>query len=572
MKLVAALAIVALLGLLITSRFRPAVLFGSVAVLFYVLGYLDLPAWLGSYTNASLSVLVLLLLVSAVLEKTLLGGYCARFLITRRYRLSLLRLGVVTAAVSGFLNNTAVVASLMAVVRSNRFHAPSRLLIPLSYCSIAGGVTTLIGTSTNLIVNSLVVEQQLPSLGFFDFLPVGLLLCAAVTTCLLLICRLLPEYPEQPPDLQEYLIVTRVLPGSPLIGRSILDNGLRNLGSLFLFEIERDGTVLSPVGHHEIIRAGDRLIFSGDITHLEILERFRGLSLGGDGGAALRGLRLIDVIVSQDSALLGRPVRELGFRARFNAAIIALRRGRRQIRRIGATELRPGDRLILAVGRDYGRRRGLERDFIVLSELEPHPHLGAWRSAAVLAAFAAVITLAALEVVELSRGLLLMLLGCLAARLISLGELRRRFPLDIFIIVGSSLAITKVLVGSGLAADAAGLILDLFGSGGVYGSFAGVYLLTLCLTEIITNNAAAALALPIGLATAEALGVSPYPFIFAVAYGASAGFMMPHGYQTHLMVGAVCGYRTTDFMRVGWLVSIAYSAVVLTCVPLVFAF
>jgi di/tricarboxylate transporter len=183
-----------------------------------------------------------------------------------------------------------------------------------------------------------------------------------------------------------------------------------------------------------------------------------------------------------------------------------------------------------------------------------------------------VIALAAFDVLPLFAGLLLLLAALLATGLLTLGEMRRRFPFELLVVIGSALAIAGVVERSGAAELMAGWMRALFDGYGVYAALAGVYLVTLVLTEVVTNNAAAALAFPIALGTARAFGADPTPFVMVVAYGASAGFLIPFGYQTHLMVYSAGRYRMRDFLRAGLPVSITYSVVVLALVPLVFPF
>lgn len=570
MKIIVALSILILLILLISNKIKPFILFGSVAVLYYLLGYLNLNTWLSSYTSESLIVLILLLLVSLAIEKSAVIAWCSKFIIGKNYHLSLLKLGVITASISAFLNNTAVVASFMSIIKNNKFQAPSKLLIPLSYFSIVGGTMTLIGTSTNLIVNSFVVQNGLQSLKIFDFFAVGFCISIGVLIVLLIFSFLLPEYKEKENAINEYLINAKVLKNSSLVGKTIQENGLRNLEFLFLFEIQRQDDI-SPVSHDEIIKEGDVLIFSGDITHLETLKKFDGLQMGAQE-IKLETLNLVDVVINSESSLIGKSVKEANFRAKFDAGIVALKRGSQNISKIGKSVLQAGDRLILSVGKDFHSRDNINKNFYIISNIIQNQKLSNAQSFIVVFAFLAIIALSALEIVSLLKALLVFLAFLFVFKFISFDEIKRRFPLEIFIIVGSSLAITKVLVDSGLAKDFADLIIGTFGAYGLYGSFVGIYLLTLLLTEIITNNAAAALAFPIAYSTALALEVNPVPFILAVAYGASCGFMMPHGYQTHLMVGSICGYKTTDFVKIGWIVSLTYSAMVLIMTPIFFKF
>ena len=571
MKIIVALSIISLLILLISNKIKPFILFGSVGVLYYLLGYLNLNAWLGSYTSESLIVLMLLLLVSVAIEKSVVINWCSKFIIGKNYRLSLLKLGVVTAGISAFLNNTAVVASFMSIIKNNKFQNPSKLLIPLSYFSIVGGTMTLIGTSTNLIVNSFVVQNGLESLKIFDFFAVGLCISIGVIFVVSIFNFLLPDYKEITKEVNKRLISTKVLSDSPLVGKSIQANGLRNLEFLFLIEIQRKDEIISPVSHNEIIKKNDILVFSGDISHLESIKAFDGLEIGAKE-IKLETFNLVDVVINSESNLIGKSVKEANFRAKFDAGIIALQRGSKNISKIGPSILEAGDRLILSVGKDFYTRDNLSKNFYIISNITPNHKLNNIQSFIVVFGFLIIIALSALKIFSLLKALFVFLACLLIFKWLSFDEIKRRFPLEIFIIVGSSLAITKVLVESGLAKDFAELIIGTFGSYGVYGSFVGIYLLTLLLTEIITNNAAAALAFPIAYSAALALEVNPTPFILAVAYGASCGFMMPHGYQTHLMVSSICGYKTTDFIKIGWIVSLAYSAIVLTITPIFFKF
>lgn len=571
MKIIVALSILALLLLLVSGKFRASLLFGGVALLYYLLGYLDLKTFLGSYTSDSLVVLVLLLLVSIAVEKSAVMSYASKFIIGKSYYFSLFKLGVIVSAISAFLNNTAVVASFMGLIKNNKFQNPSKLLIPLSYFSIVGGTMTLIGTSTNLIVNSFVVQNGLESLKIFDFFAVGFCISLGVMIVLMLFSKLLPNHTTKEQEISEYLISAKVLPNSPLIGKSIEKNSLRKLEFLFLIEIIREGRSLSPVSPDEIICKEDQLVFSGDVAHLETLKEFKGLEIGKQN-PKIKDLKLVDVIITPNSNLIGKSVKEANFRTKFDAGIITLKKGSQNISKIGSSILSAGDRLILSVGKDFKTRDNILKNFYIISSINKLQKLNKKQSFFIVFGFLSIITLSALDIFSLLKALIIFLFVLLVFKFLKFDEIKRRFPLDIFIIVGSSLAITKVLVESGLAQDFANLIISIFGQYGVYGSFIGIYLLTLLLTEMITNNAAAALAFPIALATAQSLGVSPIPFIFAVAYGASCGFMMPHGYQTHLMVTSMCGYKTMDFVKIGFVVSLTYSIIALSLIPIFFSF
>ena len=570
MKLFVVISLILLLILLIQNKYRPSYLFGGLATLYYLVGLLDISEWTSSYTNSSLIVLLLLLLVSVAIEKTVIIEYFLKLLMRPSYNLSLLRLGIITPIFSAFLNNTAVVASLMGVIQKNNMHLPSKLLIPLSYFAIVGGTMTLVGTSTNLIVNSFVVQNGMPSLQMFDFFVVGAMLTLAVVCTVMLTSKLLPSYKNDTKEIEEHLIELKVEPRSSLIGKSIKENGLRALEYLFLLEIQRGDKVISPVTPSEVLEADDRLVFSGDIKHIELLQKFDGLSISD--GVDLHKLNLVDAIVTPESNLVGSVVKEANFRSKFDAAIVSFKRGSQNIAQIGNEKIQAGDRLILAVGNEFKNRDNIAKNFYIFSHIKQNKKFSHTKSFAIIGGFVAVLLLGAVGILSLLKGLLIMLAILLLTKTMNFAQLKRQFAYDVFIIVGSSLAVAKVLVDSGVADGFAGFVIESFGAFGVYGSFIGIYLLTLLLTETITNNAAAALAFPIAYATAIALDVSVLPFIFAVAYGASASFMMPYGYQTNLMVSSLGGYKTTDFVKIGWIVSLVYSTVVLVAVPMVFRF
>ena len=571
MKIIVGTTLLALLILLILNKIRPAVLFGALAGFYYVLGYLDFNTYITSYTNDSLIALVLLLCVSLSLERTTFIDYVSNFIVGKNYTFSILKLGVIVSSISAFLNNTAVVASLMVAIKNNKFHAPSKLLIPLSYFAVVGGVMTLIGTSTNLIINSFVTQNGLESLKMFDFFYVGILLTIGMILTLMIFGKLLPNYENKQQDKSEQLIMLKVSSNSPLIGKSVENANLRNLEALFLTEIQREQKSIIPVSRNEILNAGDILIFSGDITRLDVLNNIKGLTIIENKHKSEK-IDFTDVILKPNSNIIGKSPKEINFRTNFDAAIISMQRGNKNIKKIGQTTMQAGDRMILATSKDFNINKSVSNHFYFLSKIKQENKLDNKSSLLVILGFLSVILCSSIGLLSFVKALLIYFGFLLIFRLISLDDVKRKFPFDIFIIVGSSLAITKVLVESGLANDLSTLIVDSFGFYGVYGSFIGVFLLTLILTEFITNNAAAALAFPISFATAQSLGVNPLPFIFAVAYGASAGFMIPHGYQTHLMVSSICNYETTDFIKIGWIASLVYSGIVICFVPIIFKF
>ncbi|MDW7749003.1 SLC13 family permease [Halomonas sp.] len=472
------------------------------------------------------------------------------------------------------LNNTAVVAAFLVTISRQKRIAPSRLLIPLSYASILGGVTTLVGTSTNLVVNSFTLSSGGFELGMFQFSLVGIPVALLTFGVLLWRARSLPHYmPEQTADKLSYFLAADLQPGYEMIGRSIEANGLRSLDGLYLLEIERQGRLISPVGPEEILHEGDTLVFTGEVSKVQALQRFPGLKLFGHQADALLATNLVEVVLSHESDLAGSTLQDVDFRSMFNAGVVGIRRGGKRLEgQLGQIPLRTGDCLLMAVGSDFRQHRNLDRNFHLLCGSLTRPQLSRMESWLTLAGFISVIGMAAAELMPLFHGLLLLMAGLLAGRVLSPAELRRRFPFELWVIIGSALAIAQGLEASGAADLLAQGMQAMFSGHGVYAAFIGCYVLTLLLTETVTNNAAAALAFPVAWTTAQAFGVDPMPFIMAVAYGASACFLIPYGYQTHLMVYSPGRYSMGDFLRVGLPVSLTYSLAVLVLTPIIFPF
>lgn len=568
--------VLALLALIIVSllasKLKPSVIFAGAAFIAFMLGMIDLPSLAKNFTNSSLLTLVLLILSSCALEKTRLISWVGRYISEGRLGSVVGKLGLSTAILSSFTNNTAVVVSLIGAIKRNQRHAPSRLLIPLSYAAILGGTLTLIGTSTNLIINSFVEDAGLPSLSFFAPTSIGIAVLLGGLLILIPLSYLLPQYDEGHQDELPYFLEARVQGGSPLVGKSISENNLRALRKLFLAEVIREGKTIASVDPDMVLLAGDRLLFCGDIESVTTLQEINGLTLFGQHH--LNGQNLIEVIVSQSASIRGKSIKTSKFRDRFDAVVVAIRRGHERLEGgLGKIELQAGDTLVLVPGKDFEQsKQQLKREFVIISDLDSAAKLDGDKSALVLLGFAGVIAAELLNAFPIIKGLSVYLLALLALDVINIGELRRRFPIDIVVIVGAALSIAQLMLSSGLSVQLGNMFMELFNGWGVMGALIAVYLITLVLTELITNNAAAALAFPIGYSMALGYGVDPMPFIMAVLFGASASFISPYGYQTNLLVFSVGNYTLFDYVKVGLPMSIIYSVLVLTLIPYFFPF
>jgi len=496
------------------------------------------------------------------------------------------RMLVPVAALSAFLNNTPVVAMFMPVVdeicKKTRI-SPSKLFLPLVYSATFGGVCTMIGTSTNLVIAGLIDKAKLPDLRaieMFDITWVGLPCAAAgVIFVLLFSRRLLPD--RRPPisltdDPRQYTVEMLVQPGGPLVGQTVAQAGLRRLAGLYLAEIDRQGVILPAVGPRERLQAGDRLVFVGIIESVVDLQKTRGLTPATDQTFKLDAPRtqrcLIEAVVSDRCPLVGKSIREGRFRSEYNAAVIAVARsGKRISARIGDIVLQPGDTLLLEAHQGFVQERRNSSHFFLVSGVEnsaPTRHERAWLALAILAAMVTAAGLGWLDILTaaLLAGMLMILARCCTG-----DEARQSIDWSVLLVIGASLGIGGALDTSGGAQAVASNLINL-ASGHPWLVLAMVYFVTMIFTELITNNAAAVLIFPIALAAARSLGVSFMPFAIAIMVAASGGFATPIGYQTNLMVYGPGGYRFSDYARLGVPLDLVFMIVTVLLAPLVYPF
>ena len=550
----------------------PERVFGSATLACLAASFVSSNDILHNAVNPGLVTLLLLVLCSFAYERTSILRRISALLLSGNEKSASTKTLLFTAFSSAVISNTAVVATLISTVKKNTLVNPAKLLLPLSFAAILGGTLTLIGTSTNLIVNSLWLKQGQESFGFFDFSLVGLV---ALIVCLVVILvrqNTLKDMKTDDLQVKEYLVEARVSEQSKLIGKSIEDNGLRNLDTLFLVELVRSGRLISPVAPDEVIQQHDRLIFSGDISKVLVLQQFDGLSLFAEKNGLLRD-NLTEVLIKPDSAIVGKTLKTAGFRARFDAAVVAIRReGMALSGKLGEIKIQPGDFLVLAVGNDFSARTNLTKNFYILSGHKPDSMLSGWRDSLAIFGFVIAIALTLFSSISLLTSLMfyiavLILTGCL-----TVNEIKRRFPIEIWLIVLGALTLAQAFENSGVAAVFAGEIEQLLAGQSAIIALVVIFFITLLLTEVVTNSAAAALIFPIAYNIAIGLGVDPMPLVMAVAFGASGSFISPYGYQTNIMVFNAGNYKISDFVKFGWPITFAYSVVVLTMIPLVYKF
>jgi di/tricarboxylate transporter len=586
-----------MLGLLAGTRIAPDVILLGGLTLLLVSGVLTPAEALAGLANPGMvTVAVLFVVVAGLRETGAMDWFSRRWLgRPRSDQQALARIVAPVALMSAFINNTPLVAMMIPVIgdwaRQHRLSV-SRLFIPLSYAAILGGLCTLIGTSTNLVVNGLLIaaarragaarHPAVPAegLAMFDITWVGLP-CALVGTAYLLLVgrRLLPERRQaisEQDDPREYTLEMEVEPGSLLVGRTIEEAGLRHLPGCYLMEIDRDGRVIAAVGPEERLAANDRLVFVGVVDSVVDLRKIRGLKPATDQVFKLRGAgsqrTLIEAVVSNTHPLLGKSVRDGRFRSVYNAAIIAVARNGERLRvKIGDVVLQTGDTLLLEAHPFFVEQQRNSRDFFLVSQLEGSSPPRHERAGVALAILAAMVGAAALGWLSMLEAAMLAAGAMLIARCATAAVARRSVEWQVLLVIAAALGIGEAIVKSGLAAWIGESLIRAAGHD-PWVALAAIYGATMLLTEVLSNNAAAALVFPFAMATAANLGVNPMPFVIALTIAASCGFATPIGYQTNLMVYGPGGYRFGDYLRIGLPLNLLMWIVTVTLAPLVWPF
>ena len=488
------------------------------------------------------------------------------------------------AGISAFINNTTLVAMTVPAVIdiSARRNLPaSRFLMPVSYAAILGGVVTAIGTSTNLTVSGLLTEAGMRPLGLFEPTAVGLpIALVGVAVLVVLVPRLLPDRTPAGGALseggREFTVSMQVQPGGEADSASVSEAGLRQLQGVFLVEIEREGRSIAPVGPDERLEGGDLLTFVGRVDNIVDLQRVRGLAsteVRQIGSLAGNVHAFYELVVGAGGDLIGQTLKEVDFRARYDAAVIAIHRaGQRIDAKLGDVPLRVGDTLLVLSDPGFRARWRDRPDFLViapLSGISPRQPRRAWFIGAVFLGF----------IVATGSGLVPILQASIAAAMLvvatgvlTLRQARDAVDLQIVIMIAAAFGLGAAVSSSGLADTIAGGLVSLMSPLGAIGALAAILIATMALTELLSNNAAAALMFPIGVATAVTLGVDARPFVIVIMLGASLSFLTPIGYQTNLKVYGLGGYRFSDNTRVGIPLNLVTIALTLTLVPLVFPF
>ncbi|MCE2725878.1 MAG: SLC13 family permease [Planctomycetaceae bacterium] len=579
------LVVLVTLGLLLFVQRAPDMVMIGGVVLLLAAGVIAPDEALKGMSNEGMITVAALFVVAAAVERTGALAVLVDRALGRPQSLAAaqVRTMVGPSLLSAFMNNTPVVALMVPAIRDwAKKHrlSVSKLLMPMNAAVVLGGLCTLIGTSTNVVVSGLVEDKRGVPLGMFDITPLGLALLGAGLAYLLVASRWLLK-DRRPPmspsdDPRQYSLEMLVEPGSPLVGRSIEEAGLRHLDNLFLMEIDRGGHVMAAVAPTERLEAGDRLVFVGVIDSVVELQKIRGLRPATDQVFKLDDprseRRLVEAVVSNTCPLVGRTIREGRFRSTYGAVVIAVaRNGERLQMKIGDIALEPGDTLLLEAGPAFLDRQRSSRHFYLVSEISDAVaprHDRAWIACTILAAM---VLAAALDLVPMVAAALVAACGVVATGCISSTEARRSIEWESLLLIAASFGLARAMEKTGLAAAVAESTIAAAGDH-PHLVLAALYLVAMLFTELMSNNAAAVLTFPIAWQTAADLDVNPLPFVMAITVAASCGFATPMGYQTNLMIYGPGGYKFSDYVRFGGPLNLLVMALTVALAPLLWPF
>lgn len=573
--------VVAVLVLLSTTALATDVVLLAAMVLFAAVGILSPEQALAGFANPGVMTVAALYIVVAGMRETGAMSWVSQrvFGHPRSLVSAQIRLMLGTGMLSSFINNTPVVAMFIPVAQdwATRLGlSVSRLLMPMNHIAILAGLCTLMGTSTNLVVNGLLINRfPEASLGLFDLAWVGIPLTIVGIVYTLLVGRwLLPDRQgaiEQFENAREYSFEIHVITNGPLVGRTVAEVGLRRMKYAYLLEIERGDRLLTAVGPDESLQGGDLLTFVGVVEAIKDLRRIPGLTIAEDQSFKLdfkhSQRRLVELVLSPSSPMIGKTVRDAGFRSRYGASIISISRdGSRLGGKIGDVELKPGDTLLVETNDEFARQHRYSRDFLLVSPLMDSVPPDFKRAPIAISIVVGLILLATFEFLSLFEASFVAAGAMVATRCVSLHFARKSVEYPIIVSIAASFSLGAALTASG-AAEFLGQQILWFVQSDPFLLLCAVYVITVIVTEVITNNAAGIVMFPIAVASAQQADVAYMPFVIVVMVAASAGFITPIGYQTNLMIYGPGGYRFGDYVRFGLPLSILVGIATLLIVP-----
>jgi di/tricarboxylate transporter len=534
------------------------------------------------FSNSATVTVGAMFLLSAGLFKTGVVNYLGAVigkLFKYSFWLALITVMIAVGFFSAFINNTPVVAifiPLLLGIAQQIKTSPSRLLMPISFASMFGGVCTLIGTSTNILVSSIAERRGQPAFTMFEFAPLGLVMFAVGTLYMLTVgMRLIPDRRRsgeltQTFGMGEYLTEIILLPEAKSVGQPLVTSPLVREVDVEVLAVYRDGRLL-PLPDL-LLQASDVLRVRGDVEKVRQLQERLGIQLRSakhwrDEVQEAEETALVEAVIAPNSTLTGKTLKQLRFRDVFGAVALAIRhRGKLRRGHLENTRLSAGDVLLIEVKRDHLEQLQQDRAFVIVSEVGL-PEYRKRKMIPALVIVVGVVLAAALNVTPILvsaivGGVLLILTGCL-----DVSDVYKSIEWKVIFLLAGVLPLGIALEKTGAALLISKGMISLVGAWGPIALVSAFYLVTSLLTEAMSNNATAVLLAPIAIATAESLGVDARPFLMAVTFAASASFMTPVGYQTNTLIYGPGQYKFADFLRVGTPLNIIFWIVATLLIP-----
>lgn len=542
---------------------------------------------LSGFANEQVAIIVMLLMLGDIYRRTsvldiLFNKVFDKANTTFKFNAIVMSL---VAPLSAFLNNTPLVALIMPYVHSRARKTGeyvSQLMIPLSFAAILGGCSTLIGTSTNLIINGLLTDQNiipnLQALDIFDFAPVGVpMMVIGILYLLYFGPRLLPKRHSPSVNInsikRKYIVETRIKSTSKWVGKTIKEAGISKMEDLRLLEILRNDLRITTISQDITLKENDILLFTGSTTAIaNLLDSTEGLIIPAVGMFAhKKNTEVIEVVISHKSGMIRKSLKEVNFRERFDATAIAIHRnGETLSGKIGNIELKAGDTILLLSGIYFYKRLQETTDLYLISRIKEFNRLGVWRTALLIGGTILVIALSTFKLIRFFNGLLTLLTLLTLFKITRPKDIIKSIDHELVVIIAMSLALGVAMIKTGMADILANTILTIFKPMGKVGVLFGIYFITSLLAAFITNKAAVAVIFPVSLTIGLELRAELTPFVLIVAYAAAANFSTPIGYQTNLMIYGPGGYKFKDFFKIGTPLTIIYMIVTVTILSLMY--
>ena len=542
---------------------------------------------------ATVTVAAMFILSSGLLKTGFVGNLVPRMSVLFRFnpKFGMGIMMAIVALMSAFINNTPIVAIFIPLVIRASARArlnPTKFLIPLSYASMFGGVCTLIGTSTNVLVSGMAVQSGVEPIKMFQMTPAGLIfLITGFFYMVVFGDRLLPKrsYTANFTDrfnLRTYLAEIVILPGSLFADKTIKESALIEQLDITIISIRRNGQSLEMPSEDLVLRANDVVKIHCDTDKIKELKEEIGIRLTSDYDLEDRDISgeqtsLAEILVGRNPHLKGKTLQEIGFKNSYGAVVLAIKhRGEILHEKLNRVKLRTGDILLVEVAKDrledFKKLEASDQlPFSLLTEIGL-PAIKKHEIITVVSVLAGVVLLATFEVLSIMIASIIGVIILVLSRCLSLEEAYEAVEWRVIFLLAGAISLGIAMEKSGVAMIISQIIVDNFGQWGPVAIISALYLTTSLLTEFMSNNASAALLVPVALSIADSMGLSPVPFLMSITFAASTSFMTPIGYQTNTMVYSAGQYRFVDFFKVGAPLNLIFWIIATFIIPLFYPF